>query len=212
MTAANHAATARFWDRIARKYAASPVANVAAYEQTLTRTRSYLKPEDHVLELGAGTASTAIRLAPHVAGYIASDISSGMVQIGREKLAAAPVPSLQIVEATLGDPALGDGPFDAVLAFNLLHLMPDPALQARRIHALLKPGGLFVSKTACLGGWFRLMMPVIRVMRLFGKAPPVTAFTVGQLEAAIEGAGFEIVEVSTDPGSLPRRYIVARKR
>lgn len=202
---------ARFWDRAAPAYALSPLANVAAYERTLGRTLSYLRPGDRVLELGAGTSSTALRLAPHVADYTASDISAEMVRIGREKLALQPVPSLRIVQGVPGDPALGEGPFDAILALNLLHLLRDPAQQIRRIHGLLKPGGLFISKTGCLGGVFRAMMPVIGVMRLLGRAPHVTAFTVAQLERAITDAGFGIVEAATDPGFLPRRYIVARR-
>ena len=39
---------ARFWDRIARKYAADPIADMAGYERTLERTRHYLE-RDHVV-------------------------------------------------------------------------------------------------------------------------------------------------------------------
>jgi len=204
--------TSPFWDRVARRYAASPVANIDAYERTLDRTLSYLQPADRVLEIGAGTSSTALRLAPAVAAYTATDISTEMVQIGREKLAATPVPSLHIARGTLADAVAGQESYDAVLAFNALHLMDDPAADARRIRALLAPGGLFVSKTACLGGWFRAMMPVVWVMRLLGKAPPVRWFTPAALERAIREAGFEIVEAATDPGTIPRRFIVARAR
>lgn len=202
--------TSPFWDRIARRYAAAPVANVDAYERTLGRTLSYLQPAHRVLEIGAGTSSTALRLAPAVADYTATDISAEMVQIGREKLAATPVPGLHIAQGTLPEAVARNQTYDAVLAFNTLHLMDDPATEAGRVRALLAPGGLFISKTACLGGLFRAMMPVIWVMRLFGKAPPLRWFTPASLERAIRAAGFEIVEAATDPGTIPRRYIVAR--
>jgi SAM-dependent methyltransferase len=212
MTAMTQSFESRFWDNAARKYAASPVANADAYERTLERTRTHLRPEHRVLEIGAGTSSTALRLAPFVATYTATDISAEMVRIGREKLAVTPAPTLRIEQGTLDDIPNGADGFDVVLAFNALHLMGEPTFEARRINALLPEGGLFISKTACLGGAFRIMMPVIAVMRLLGKAPPMRWFTPRSLERAITTAGFDILETATDPGTIPRRFIVARKR
>ncbi|MCB1406051.1 MAG: class I SAM-dependent methyltransferase [Rhodobacteraceae bacterium] len=204
-------ATSPFWDRIARKYAARPIGNMAAYEKTLSQTRAYLTPTDRVLEIGCGTASTALLLAPDVAQYTASDISAEMVAIGREKAETAQVDGLTTVQGTLGDPALGAGPFDAVLAFNLLHLMPDPGAEARKVHALLRPGGVFISKSACLSGWRMVLRPLIGVMQLLGKAPYVRFMSVAALERMIRDAGFEIVESNDPSGSVSGRFIVARK-
>lgn len=204
--------TAPFWDRAARSYAARPVSNPEAYAITLERTQAYLHADDKVLELGAGTSSTAITLAPHVAEYTASDISSEMVRIGREKAEAAGVANLSIVTGELGDAALGQGPFDAVLAFNLLHLCPDPGAEAVKAHAILKPGGYFITKSACLGtGLFRALWPLIAAMRLVGKAPPVRFLSRAGLERMIREAGFEIVETGDYPTRPPSRFIVARK-
>ena len=80
--------TARFWDRAARKYAASPIKDMAAYEYTLERTRAYLAPTDHVLELGCGTGTTAVRLAEEVAQYRCTDVSPEMIRIARDKAAS----------------------------------------------------------------------------------------------------------------------------
>ena len=44
---------AEFWDKTASKYAKSSIADPAAYEYTLGRTRTYLTPKDSVL--GDGT-------------------------------------------------------------------------------------------------------------------------------------------------------------
>ncbi|HPD91319.1 MAG: class I SAM-dependent methyltransferase [Rhodobacter sp.] len=202
---------AAFWDRVARAYAARPVANPDAWETTLTRTRAHLRPGDRVLEVGCGTASTAIRLAPHVAAITASDIAAGMVTIGREKLAAAGIGNVTCVQGALGDAALGPGPYDAVLAFNLLHLTRDPGAEAAHAHALLKPGGLFITKTACLSGRYRLLQPVIAAMRLIGRAPWVNFLSIERLERQIADAGFQIVETGNYPAAPPARFIVARK-
>lgn len=212
MTAMTETTAGQFWDRVARKYATRPIGNMAAYEKTLAHTRAYLKPTDKVLEIGCGTASTALLLAPDVAQYTASDISAEMVAIGREKTVAAGVDTVINVQGALGDPALGPGPFDAILAFNMLHLVPDPGEVARKAHALLSPGGLFISKSACISGWRSVLWPLVAVMRLFGKAPYFKLMSVASLEGQIRAAGFEIVESFDPSGSPLGRFIAARKR
>ena len=202
---------ARFWDRAAAKYAAKPVADQQAYEETLARTRAYLRPTDRVLEIGAGTASTALILAPEVADYTASDYAEGMVAIGQEKARAAGLDTLRVVQGQLGDAALGQGPFDAILAFNLLHLCDDPEAEIARAHALLAPGGHFITKTACLSGAMALLRPVIGLMRLMGKAPKVRFFSAARYEAMLRDAGFEILEAENLPRKSPARFVVARK-
>ena len=49
----------RFWDKLADKYVASPVADVRSYETKLEITRNYLRPDMELLELGSGSGSTA---------------------------------------------------------------------------------------------------------------------------------------------------------
>ncbi|WZB64451.1 methyltransferase domain-containing protein [Achromobacter xylosoxidans] len=106
------------------------------------------------------------------------------------------------------DPALRAGQYDAVLAFNYLHLVRDLSGTLRRIHALLADGGLFISKTGCLGD----MNPLIRLallpaMRAIGKAPYTGAFSASALERQVAAAGFEILatELHADGGSDRRR-------
>ena len=202
---------APFWDRVARKYATKPVPDAAAYATTLERTRQYLGATDRVLEVGAGTSSTAITLAPLVAEYTSSDVSAEMVRIGQEKAEAAGIANLTIRQGMLGDPALGEGPFDAVLAFNLLHLCRDPGAEAAKAHALLKPGGYFISKSGCLGDGKNFLKPVIGIMRAIGRAPYVNFLTREGLTTAIRAAGFEIVETGDFPAKSVSHFVVARR-
>lgn len=197
-----------FWDKAAAKYAASRISDPEAYRATLDRTRAHLAPGDHVLEIGCGTASTAIELAPSVARYTATDLSAAMIDIGREKTREAGVANLSLLVQEASD--VPEGPFDAILAFNLLHLLPDQAETLRRVHARLKPGGLFISKTICLAErWY--FKPLIGVMARFGKAPFVTHQKVDELRDAILRAGFEPVEDLVQSGAAPRLYLVARR-
>ena len=116
---------ARFWDRIARKYAADPIADVAGYETTLQRVLALLPPGQDVLEIGCGTGTTAVRLAPFTRSLLATDVSQQMITIAREKLAAQPVPQLSFAVADADAQVFGQNAWDAVLAFNMLHLVSD---------------------------------------------------------------------------------------
>ena len=201
---------AAFWDRIARKYAAQPVKNVPAYETTLERTRAYLNPSDHALEVGCGTGSTALTLANAVARITATDISSNMIEIARGKARDQGVDNVDFHPATLDADRFADASFDAVLAFNFLHLVRDVPAAVGRVHRLLKPGGVFISKTVCLGDKWHLRA-MIGAMRMVARAPYVGFHGTSQVEAIIAGAGFETVETGDYPPSPPCHFVVARK-
>ncbi|PSL19077.1 class I SAM-dependent methyltransferase [Shimia abyssi] len=203
-----------FWDKLAAKYALSPIRDTESYEYTLERTRSYLKETDQILELGCGTAATAIRLAGSAAQVVASDFSSGMLEQGRLRLGEAGVVNVELVQAA--PETAPEGPFDMVLALNLLHLIDDLDAALGAVADRTKDGGLFVSKTPCLGEGiksfkFRLMKVAIPLMQFFGNAPFVRFLSVRDLEAALVRAGFQIIETGNYPVDPVSRYVVARK-
>ena len=208
--------TAAFWDKTAEKYAQSPIRDMAAYEYTLERTRHYLSKSDRVLEVGCGTGSTALLLAGDVRHITASDISGEMIRIASAKARDGQVENVDFVVADILDDTLCQGPFDAVLAHNLLHLLPDLGAALQRIGTLLKPDGLFISKTICTPGKgapikFRLMKAALPLLQVLGKAPYVNFMESEKLEAALSSAGFRAIETGNHPAQPPCRYIVARK-
>lgn len=207
---------AEFWDKTAEKYAKSPIEDMDAYTYTLERTRSYLSPNDNVLEVGCGTGSTALLLAGDVGQIMASDLSGNMIKVGSKKAADQGVTNVGFVKAELFDNAIDNGPYDAILALNVLHLLEDKSAAIRRINSLLKPGGTFISKTVCQPGSgapfkFRLIMMILPLMQWIGKAPYVNLMEIKELEDIITSKGFKIIETGNYPASPPNRYIVARK-
>lgn len=203
----------RFWDKIAPKYAQDPIKDMQAYEYTLGRTLSYLSQDDRVLELGSGTGNTAIQIAPHVREIVGTDISPAMMEIA----AARPNPkgNATFRALTAEQAAKLNEPFDAVLAFNLFHLVDRFEDIIADIHRMLPTGGVFVSKTPCLADpvigfkrhLFRAMIPP---MQWIGKAPAVRFFTQKDFEDALTFAGFDIVESGNFPAMS--RYVVAKAR
>lgn len=201
---------AHFWDRIADKYAARPVADEAAYERKLAMTRKHLRPDMDVLEIGCGTGSTAILHAPHVRHVRATDLSPRMVAIAEGKVADAGLSNVTCEVGTLESLSAPEDAADMILTLSLLHLLDDLDAALARIHALLRPGGMFVSSTACIAermSWFKFIAPIGRKL---GLIPPVHIFRAEHLRKAMRKAGFEIIE-----DWLPDRgmtlFIVARK-
>jgi hypothetical protein len=99
------------------------------------------------------------------------------------------------------------------MGFSALHLVPDLREGLAQVHSLLKPGGLFISKTPCLGEMNPLILAALPVIRLLGKAPNVLVFTSGELQAAIAAVGFDLVAVErhASKGKDTRPFIVARR-
>jgi ubiquinone/menaquinone biosynthesis C-methylase UbiE len=204
---------AHFWDRAARKYATDPIKDMQGYERTLDRVSHWVNSSSTVLEVGCGTGTTALRLAPFVSGVIATDVSSEMVAIAREKATIQACQNVEFSVATIDHAPGPDGAYDAVLAFNVLHLTAERQSAFARVHRLLKTGGVFISKTPCLSEMNPLIRIAVPVMRLVGKAPYVSFFSATELEAEIVDAGFSIIERGRHGSGRKdaRIFIVARK-
>lgn len=205
---------AQFWDNAAEKYALDPIKDMDAYTYTLERTRSYLRAEDTVLEIGCGTGSTALLLAKSVGTYHGTDISEGMIAIARRKTSQSSVENLSFEAHPALDGIHAHEGLDAVMAFNLLHLIKDIPATLAAAHDALRPGGLLITKTPCMRDAslkYRLLMKAIPIAQMLGKAPFVQSLSVAEYDKMIEANGFEIIESGNHPNNPPARYIVARK-
>ena len=201
---------AKFWDRHAEGYSKRPVSDEAVYQKKLQVTREYFRPDMEVLEFGCGTGSTAIAHAPYVRHIRATDVSSKMIEIAQGKARAANVNNVTFEAAAMDDLDISDQSLDAVLGLSILHLLEDKDDIIGRVYQMLKPGGVFVTSTPCLGDnmkFFKFVGPIGRFLRLL---PLIRVFTREELEDSISNAGFEIHH-SWQPGRGKAVFIVATK-
>ncbi len=203
----------QFWDRSARRYAADPVKDLAGYHRTVERTRQLLDADATVLELGCGTGTTALALATSVKRILATDVSAEMIAIAQEKAAAQRVRNVAFTVAHASADFGLEAQCDALLAFNLLHLIPDRSTMLAEASRVLKPGGLFISKTPCLSEMNPFVRMAVPLAQWIGKAPSVAFFDAAMLEAEIVQAGFRITERARHGSGRkdPRIFLVARK-
>ena len=200
----------KFWDRIAESYAKKPVRDEAAYQKKLQVTRGYLRPDMDVLEFGCGTGSTAIAHAPYVKHIQAIDISSRMIEIARGKAEAGNLKNVTFKQSDIGEFSVPDQTFDAVLGLSILHLVENKEEVISKVHKMLKPGGIFVTSTACLGDTMKFFKVVAPIGRFLGLMPLVKVFTTKELENSLTNAGFEI-DHQWRPDKSIAVFIVAKK-
>lgn len=198
-----------FWNGVAEEYSRKPVELPDAFERKIEITQGLMAPDHTVLDIGCGTGSLALRLAPSAAQVVGLDVSSEMVRIARDK-----AQSTHNARFVLG-PWDADAPFDpesfdGICAYSLLHLV-DTRAALDLIFERLKPGGFLVSSTVCLGDTWVPYRPILAVMKWAGKAPVVHVISQAGLLEHIAAAGFVDVELHDVGAKETTTFLTARK-
>nr|WP_256368311.1 class I SAM-dependent methyltransferase [Mangrovicoccus sp. HB161399] len=192
---------------MAKRYAATPVRDEAAYREKLRRTRKYLSADSHLLEAGCGTGSTALAHAPHVSHVEATDFSPNMIEIAERKRAAAGIVNVAFRTAWWDELS---GEYDAVLALNLFHVLPHPDAAVAHLASLVKPGGVLVTSTTCVADNSVIARKLAPVFAMIGVFPPISVFGRDTYLGWLEAAGLEPVE-SWHPGRMAAWFDIARR-
>ncbi len=203
-------ASTGFWNFMARNYAKNPVADPAAYEKKLEKTQQYFRPDMQVLEIGCGTGTTALHHAPRVEHILATDASSNMIDIARDKAQRQGCTNVEFRVAAIDDLEIADQSMDMVMAHSILHLVDDKDAVIAKAQRWLKPGGIFVSSTACMAGSMKVMRPVLALGRMLRVLPLVRFFSEEELVKSITNAGFA-VDFQWRPTEKSAVFIVAIK-
>ncbi len=204
--------TEKFWDKAAERYAKSPISDDASYQKKLVETQSFFTTDMAILEFGCGTGSTAIHHAPYVQHVEALDISANMLNIGREKAREKGIKNIRFTRGTLAEFNAETASLDAVLGLNVIHLLPDWQAVIAEVARILKPGGIFVSSTACLGhSYLRFIKLVAPLGKLLGLMPDVFVLTENELVSEVTSAGFVIERQWHHGKNGISVFIIARK-
>jgi len=169
--------TEKFWDLISTRYAASPISDRVAYERKLEKIKACLSPEDVVLDIGCGTGTQCGDLAGHVKQVTGIYISGKLLAIAEQRKAERKLDDIEFIKTSLNDERVKAGCFDIVMAFYVLHFFEDLDAVVKRVHALLKPGGLFMSETACLGAKNKMAGKLVRFARQLGFSIAMSSTT-----------------------------------
>jgi ubiquinone/menaquinone biosynthesis C-methylase UbiE len=202
----------KFWNLISSKYAKSPIPDRPAYETKIQKIKTFLTKESIVLDIGCGTGTQCGDIAGEVKQVTGIDISSKLLAIAEQRKADRKADNIEFIQTTLFDARFQPGSFDVVTAFYVLHLIEDTDAVFKRIHELLKPGGLFISETACLGEKSKIAGRLLRIMGQLGLIPLINQLTTQQLEQALAKSGFSMIDKTRFSRNSDAEFtLIARK-
>ena len=134
------------WDRVAPLYdLALRALNRRVYDGTGAVVARLIRPGDTVLECACGTGAIASAIAPACARVVATDFFEGMLKQARKKLAR--FPHVVVEQADITDLHYADDSFDAVVAGNVIHLLPEPGDALKELKRVVRPGGTIIVPT-----------------------------------------------------------------
>jgi 2-polyprenyl-3-methyl-5-hydroxy-6-metoxy-1,4-benzoquinol methylase len=200
----------KFWDKIANNYDQEEKKDEMTYIRIVEKIRKYFKSSDVVMDFGCGTGLISNKIAGTVKETHAIDTSSKMIGIAKDKAEDLKIENIIYAQSTIFDPRYKVGSFDAVLALYILHILDDAEKVIQRIKDLLKPGGLVISVTPCLGET-RFQNYILSVISKLGLIPMSRPFTISELEKTIIDGNFKIVEAECLHRKGHQYFIVAQK-
>lgn len=205
-----------FWDQSADKYDKTEERFEFIHSRTRDNTKKYLRDTDVVLDYGCGTGTTACELSDLVTEIHAIDISSRMIEIAKGKAAARGIENIIFEQSDIFEEKYQQDSYAVVLAFNMLHTVPDAYSTVQRIIELLKPGGTFISVTPCLGGKMSLLVSLqillVRVLVKFGMIPvPIRRLRTSDLDELVSDERLQLVDTQEIFKGASSYFVVVRK-
>jgi len=201
----------KFWDLIAPKYAASPIADIAAYQKKTEKLKSYLSSDDYVLDIGCGTGTQCDDLANNVKHVTGIDISKKLLDIAEMRKIERQIRNVEFVQTTVFDERFKSCSFNVIMAFYVLHFFEDLDEVVRRVYDILKPGGTFILESACLGENNIITGNLVRLSGKLGFLPLINLLSTRQIEQTLEQNGFSVIEKTKFSASNDEYTLTAKK-
>ncbi|KAA3644983.1 MAG: class I SAM-dependent methyltransferase [Chloroflexi bacterium] len=203
----------KFWDNRASDFNSSSEDDAPdpIYTRKLEITKNYLVPDDVVLDYACATGYITLDLAGHARELHGIDISSKMIEAAKRRAETSGIENVQFTHAKISDERYQQESFDAILAFNILHLVESPSEVVQRINALLKPGGVFISATPSVNSKMSFAGIFFVLLSKIGIVPNLNFASVSELEGLVTDSDFQIVESELVKGAMGHHFIVAKK-
>ena len=205
-----------FWDKASKNYDKTEERFNYIHKKSRENTKIFLKDSDTVLDYGCGTGTASCQFSSLVKDIHAIDISSEMITISQAKAAHGKIENVNFEQADIFDGKYSKESYDVILAFNMLHTVPNPQNVVLQINELLKPEGLFISVTPCLrqkmSFFVNLQIQLVRVLCKLGLIPiPIRRVTSSEVESILKAGGFQTVESEEIYKDASSYFVVAKK-
>ena len=119
-------AVSSFWDRAAWLYDLVERSNQAVNQAAAARTAELVPVGARVLDCAAGTGEFSLAAATRAGTVLCTDLSLPMLERARKKAQKRGLTNISFARRDITALSDLDSSFDAVIAANVLHLLPDP--------------------------------------------------------------------------------------
>lgn len=194
-----------YWEQHARNYDRSLKVLGQPLPRMLELTTNAVAGARRVLEVAAGTGLVTTVIARSATEVVATDYAESMIDILKERVAAAKLFNVRCERADLYALPYDAGSFDAVVAANVLHLVPDLDGALHSLMHVLRPGGRLVVPTFCHSQTL-LSAFVSRLLAITGF-PGHRRFTTDSLVSELTKRGLSIVNQETIAGLIPVAFV-----
>lgn len=135
-----------FWDKAASLYDFFEIIyNGKVYRNLGPAVADMLGEKDTVLECACGTGAITAAIAAKASKVVATDLSDGMMSQAKKKCKS--YGNVHFETADIMKLDFADESFDAVVAGNVIHLLPDPQAAVRELMRVCKKGGKVIIPT-----------------------------------------------------------------
>ena len=199
-----------FWDRVAGLYDLAEWTNRRAYAAAALRAAELIPLGARVLDCAAGTGAFSLAAARRAASVLCTDRSEDMLDRARRKAAKMGLNNISFAQrdvTALPDP---DGTFDAVIAANVLHLLPQPEIAVRELWRVTAPGGRLILPTFLQGKVGAAYGAMIKIYQGVGFHYE-HAFTFETYRAFLERLELGPVTVAVINGRVPEGIGILEK-
>lgn len=195
-----------YWERHARNYDASLRWVLGRpLPRMLELASEAVRGKGRVLEVAAGTGIVTSAIAQTCDSVVATDYASAMVESLGRRVQDARLTNVTCEQADIYSLPYQAGEFDAVVAANVLHLVPDLPGAIGAISKVTKPGGLLIAPTFCHDQtWVSWL--VSRILAVSGF-PGHRRFSLRLMESALEENGLSVIRSELLPGLIPIGHV-----
>ena len=200
-----------FWDRAAGLYDLFEWSNRKVNDAARTRAGELIPAGARVLDCAAGTGEFSLAVAKRAGSVLCTDQSEAMLARARKKAARRGLSNLQFAHrdiTALSDP---DGSFDAVIAANVLHLLPQPEIAVQELWRVAAPGGRLILPTYLQGKAGAAYGSMIKIYQGVGFHYE-HAFTPETYREFLERLKLAPVALEVIPGGVPEGIGILEKR
>lgn len=202
----------KFWNLLSKSFDNREKKSDTGPSKLVENTIQYLNSNDVVLDIGCATGTYSFQFARFVKELYGVDISSKMIESAKRRTLELKIENVEFIYTTIFDDKLKRESFDVILAFDVLHFFEDNQLAIKRINELLKPGGIFISTTACLGEESNFVSIILKFFVKIRIVPLMHFYKISSIKNLIDSGNFEIFETANYSKTSSNCYIAAKKK